>query len=163
VIGILVAAISIAVLVDAPYPGIHAAQVVALRAHAQEPYFKYYCVAVNRGELRHPASEDALFRSTHLRPDPPTELILGLQDAKRRFVPASACDTDPYGDIRHRATKAKPSLLVVFGAVEVISPNRVRFMVFTTSGSLTETDALVEYERTAGLWRQISSKILRQS
>ena len=159
----LALAISISAQADAPYPGIHAAQVMELRSYAQEPYFKYYCVAVNRGELRHPASRGELFESTRARPDPPTELMLELQDAKHRFVPASACDADSSGDIRYRAAKAKPSLLVVVGAVEIISPDRLRFMVFTTSGSLTETDTLVEYERTANGWKQVSSKILRQA
>jgi hypothetical protein len=106
---------------------------------------------------------DALFDSTRLRTDPPTELIAGLQDAKRRFVGASACEADAGGDIQYRASKAKPSLLVVCGAVEVVSSDRVRFMVFTTSGSLTETDTLVEYRRTATGWARASSTILRQA
>jgi hypothetical protein len=149
--------------VQAPYPGIHAAQVTELRSLGQDSYFKFFCIAVNRGELRRPASRDTLLLSTRSRPDPPTGLLAELQGVGHRFVPASACEADNEGDIRHRATRAQPSLLIVVGPVEVISSSEVRFVVFTTSGSLTETHALVQYRLTENGWEQVSSKILLQA
>jgi hypothetical protein len=163
VMSVLTVVLGMTLQITAPYPGVHAAQVAELRSYVREPYFRYYCLAVNHGEMPGPTSRDALFKSTRLRPDPPTGLIAELQDAKHRIVPASACEADVVGDIRHSATKAKPTLLVVVGPVAVISAERVRFMVFTTSGSLSETDTLVEYRLTPGGWGQVSSTILRQA
>jgi hypothetical protein len=153
----------VAVEAGIEYPGVHPAQVAELRSYARETYAKNYCIALNPGELQHPASREALLDSTRHTPDPPAGLLAELQDARRRYVPASACEANAEGDIRHRTTKAKPSLLVVVGAVEVLSSDRVRFMVFTTSGSLTETDTLVEFRRTPQGWVEVSSEIIRQA
>ena len=142
------------------------AQVAAVRAMSadHQRYFKYYCVSVNPGTLAAPFTLESRIRSTAAHPDPPSAVLDQLKDLPARFVPASECDqTKGDYDIIHRATKQKPALLVVVGPVEVVSESEVRITVFTSSGFLTETHALVQLRWKNSRWEVVSSKILLQA
>ena len=154
----LAAMFGLSVQASALYLGVHPAQEAELRSYARNPYYKYYCIAVSPGEIRGPAPIETLREASRQRPDPPPELVVALQKISRRFVPYSACEQEANVglDIRHRATKAKPCLLVALGTVEFLSPDRVRFLVSTMSAHMAAAEALVEYKHTANGWEQVS-------
>ena len=155
-----------------PSPGVHPAQMTELRSYARSTDYKYYCLAVNPGKLEGPINSgkkaeepESLGRwldTNRLRLDPPAELLADLQKTSQRLVAYSECEQDSKLDIRHRATK-EPSLLVAIGAVQVLSPQRVRFMVSTMSGHHAAKEELVEYKLTAKGWEQVSRKTLVQA
>lgn len=156
------------IIVGAQLPaarGFQDAQVAALRAIAADhQYFRYYCVSVNPGTLSPPFTREARIRSTASHPDPSSTVLDQLKDSPARFVRASECEqTKGDYDIIHGPTKRKPALLVVVGPVEIVSETDVRVTVFTTSGFLTETHALVELRRRDSQWEVVSSRILLQA
>lgn len=169
---VLAVAFGVTVQALSPSPSVHPAQMAELRSYARNSYYKYYCLAVNPGrlegpinpakKLEEPASLKRWLDSNRLRLDPPAELLAELEKTSQRLVSYSECEQDSNLDIRHRATK-EPSLLVAIGAVEVLSPDRVRFMVSTMSGHYAAKEELVEYKRTANGWGQVSRKILVQA
>ena len=127
-----------------------------------EEYFKHYCVAVGPGTLASPVTREARLQSVHIRLDPSPSFLNRLQRLSSRITPASACDSGGE-DVVHRATKGKPSLLIVVGPVEVVSADRLRVTSFSTSGFLTETYSLVELVRKGGEWLIEFDKILLQA
>jgi hypothetical protein len=56
-----------------------------------------------------------------------------------------------------------PALKIVLGPVDAESDDRIRVVIFTTSGSLTETFTLYELGRVQGLWKVLSTTILLQA
>ncbi len=58
--------------------------------------------------------------------------------------------------------KPGPALQVVLGPVEAISDNRARLVIYTRSGSLTETFVLYELDRIGADWQVTGTTILLQ-
>jgi uncharacterized membrane protein len=149
-----------------PAPVAHDAQVAVLKTLPAElgGSFKYYCVAINPGVLSPPVTKASLIESTQARPDPSTAVLASLKDLSPRFVAASECGrSESDWDVYHRSTKATPAVLVVVGQVEVVSTTRVRVVVFTTSGFLTETYTLYDLERVGSRWKVVASEIVAQA
>ncbi len=141
---------------------VHDAQVAALRAVVGE-HVSYVCVAVNTGTLSPPVTRGDHLESTKPRQDAPLSTLHGLTTPSTAFVPASDCTRTPREwDIIHRAT-GKPALLVVVGQVEVVTANHVRVAVLTTSGFLSDTHTLFDVEKSNGVWKVTSSKIILQA
>jgi hypothetical protein len=141
--------------------------VVRVSVQGEDPnYFLAHCISISPYSVPAGRSREDRIKSVWdaAAPDPETSFFGRLRDLPNHFRPGSACTmTEGDYDIVERETGRRPALRVVLGAVEMISPDHVVVLEFTTAGWLTETVFEYEVQRSSpGEWTVVHREILLQ-
>ena len=131
------------------------------------PDFRAYCLAIQNSQAKLPATREG--QVDQLLKQPPEDatpwFLRRFRELPHRVIPQSSCTkVVSQGDEEVvESGKAGPALMIFMGPVDIGPDDRVRLVIFTTSGSLTETFTLYEVGKVQGQWKVLSTRILLQA
>jgi hypothetical protein len=163
----LLAAALIAALTPQVADDVREALVRHIVGAGKAPYFKAYCLAVTPKQLRLPPTPQGQVGQVLADPwqDAPPLFLSRFRDLPHRILAESSCVTitDQGDEEVVERGQTGPALRILVGPLDAVSSDRVRAVVFTRSGSLTDTFTRYELAVVGKRWVVVAEKILLQA